>query len=358
MHDIPEFIRFFRRYLVSRAVTFGHRFERAKDIIVAFLTVKRGKYSTSFLNTTFFLLAFVVLVGGPIIAENNPFISNFEDTEGVYQAAVIAYNPEQYSLQTVLSDKPRDKVEEYEVEDGDTLASIAEKFDVTTDTIRWENDIDGDVIKPGQVLRIPPVTGVVHEVASGDSVYSIADKYDTTAQAIVNFPFNDFTDLDTFQLSPGQELYVPNGVIEAEQDTYTQPAGQTATVAQIQGGATGGGNFIWPTDGLITQYPVWYHMALDIASNSSPPILAADAGVVSYSGCIGWGYGCHVIVDHNNGFQTLYAHLSTLSVSAGQSVGQGQQLGLMGSTGRSTGPHLHFEIRSGGALQNPLGYLN
>jgi murein DD-endopeptidase MepM/ murein hydrolase activator NlpD len=98
-------------------------------------------------------------------------------------------------------------------------------------------------------------------------------------------------------------------------------------------------------------------MALDIASNALPPVLASDTGTVTFAGCIDWGYGCHVMIDHGNGFQTLYGHLSQISVSAGQVVSQGQQVGVMGSTGRSTGPHLHFEIRSGGVLQNPQGYL-
>lgn len=97
-------------------------------------------------------------------------------------------------------------------------------------------------------------------------------------------------------------------------------------------------------------------MALDIASNALPAILASDTGTIVYSGCLSWGYGCHVIVDHGNGYQSLYAHLSTISVSAGDVVNQGQTIGIMGSTGRSTGPHLHFEIRSG-SLLNPLDFL-
>jgi murein DD-endopeptidase MepM/ murein hydrolase activator NlpD len=98
-------------------------------------------------------------------------------------------------------------------------------------------------------------------------------------------------------------------------------------------------------------------MALDIANPGAPPILAADSGTVSYAGCLSWGYGCYVIIDHGNGYQTLYAHLSRYSVSSGQSVSQGQTIGIMGSTGRSTGVHLHFEIRREGQLLNPLNFL-
>jgi murein DD-endopeptidase MepM/ murein hydrolase activator NlpD len=98
-------------------------------------------------------------------------------------------------------------------------------------------------------------------------------------------------------------------------------------------------------------------MALDIANPSLPAVIAADTGTVVFSGCIAYGYGCHVIIDHGNGYQSLYGHMSVLSVSPGQAVSQGQQIGKMGSTGRSTGPHLHFEIRSGGTLLNPLNFL-
>ncbi len=98
-------------------------------------------------------------------------------------------------------------------------------------------------------------------------------------------------------------------------------------------------------------------MALDIANNAAPAILASDTGTVTYTGCLAYGYGCHIIVDHANGYQTLYAHLSSIEVSAGQVVTKGERIGVMGSTGRSTGTHLHFEIRSGGVLMNPLGFL-
>lgn len=352
MRDFVKYLLFLRNYVVSRLLIFGHRFEEFKDIIVAFLIVKRGKYSNSFLNTSFFLLVVTVLIGGPAIAENNPLLNSLEESTQVQQQAAISYNPSETSLATIISSKPRDKVVEYKVGEGDTLASIAQKFDVSVSTIQWENDITDETIKPGETLRIPPVTGVVHKVASGDNVYEIAKKYRTEAQKIVNFPFNDFVDLDTFALTPGQDLYIPDGVVpEADTPDFKPP-----TTASVQKGVQGSSNFVWPTSGIITQYPVWYHMALDIASNALPPVVASDTGTVIYSGCIGWGYGCHVIIDHGNGYQSLYAHLSTISVSAGEVVSQGQTVGIMGSTGRSTGPHLHFEIRSGGLL-NPLNFL-
>jgi murein DD-endopeptidase MepM/ murein hydrolase activator NlpD len=353
MNDFVKFFAFLRAYFWNRILGFGAKFEELKDVIVAFLIVKRGKYSNSFLNTSFLLLVVAVLVGGPVIAENNPLLNRLEQQTQTFEQASISYNPSDTSLTTVISSKPRDKVVEYQVGEGDTLASIAQKFDVSVNTIKWENDLDGDTIKMGDRLRVPPITGIVHEVESGDSIYSVAKDYRTDAQKIVNFPFNDFEDLDTFTLRPGQQLFVPDGLI-AEADT---PATQQPTTATVQVGVQGSSNFVWPTSGIITQYPVWYHMALDIASNALPAILASDTGTVVYSGCLNWGYGCHVIVDHGNGYQTLYAHMSTISVSAGDVVSQGQTIGIMGSTGRSTGPHLHYEIRSGGSVLNPLNFL-
>jgi len=351
MREIWQFILFFKNYLFSRLLKFGKEFEKLKDLIVAFLIAKRGKYSSSFLNTSFLLLVATTFIAGPIIVKNNPFITNIKQT-AYSQGTVLTYNPYESSISTVLSAKPRSTVENYSVRPGDTLASIAKQFDISVDTIKWANDLKSDMIKEKQTLKIPPITGIVYKVAAGDSVYSIAKKYGTTAQNIVNFPFNDFTDLETFSLQAGQTLYVPDGVPPAE-----KPAVSAQYFAQIQAGVRGSSNFIWPTSGVVTQYPVWYHMALDIANNAAPAVLASDTGTVIYAGCLNWGYGCHIIVDHANGYQTLYGHLSYLSVSPGQAVSQGSQIGVMGSTGMSTGTHLHFEIRSGGALQNPLGYL-
>lgn len=349
MEEVRLFAVFLKDYFLSRLISAGRVFEGIKDIIVAFLIVKRGKYSSSFLNTSFLMIVAAAIVGGPIIAENAPFFQSFNNQNN-YQALVVSYNPYGGSLSTVFSVKPRDKVEDYTVHSGETLDSIANKFDISVDTIKWANNLKSDLIKPNQVLKIAPVTGIIHKVASGETIYSIAKKYNSNAQNILNFPFNSFEDLDTFSLMAGQTLYVPEGTIEPEKPVYQ-------FVASIQAGVQGNSNFIWPTSGGITQQPAWYHMALDIANPSQPPVLAADSGTVVYTGCLNWGYGCHVIIDHGNGYQTLYAHLSSYGVEAGDSVGQGNQIGVMGSTGRSTGTHLHFEIRSGGVILNPLNFL-
>lgn len=352
MKDLNLFISFLRAYFISRILYYARNFENTKDIFVAILIVKRGKYSSSLLNTSFFLLIITVLIAGPAIAENNPFDNALEEEQAYYQSTALAFDPYENSLSTVVSTKPRDKVIQYKVKDGDTLASIGSKFSVSVDSIKWANNMKTETIRPGESLDIPPGTGIVHKVVSGDNIYTIAKKYSVDAQNIVNFPFNDFADPDTFQLTPGQTLFVPDGTIE---ERPKQQAPQY--VAKIQAGLQGTSSFIWPTSGMITTYPVWYHMALDIANSAAPAILASDTGTVTYAGCIAYGYGCHVIIDHGNGYQTLYGHLSSIEVSPGQGVTKGGRIGVMGSTGRSTGTHLHFEIRSSGTLLNPLNFL-
>lgn len=350
--ELFDFFRFLYGYFKDRFLNFGGHFERFKDIIVAILVVKRGKYSQSFLNTSFFVLVSAAIVGGPVIAENNPLIAGYFSQETTQEAAVLETDIYAIPIDTTISQKPRAEIINYTVEGGDTLESIGKKFDVSVDSIKWASNLKTVKIKPGQIIQIPPVTGVVHKVASGETIYSIAKKYRVDAQNIVNFQLNDFADLETFALSQGQLLVVPDGILPEERITAPRRTPQT-----IAAGQPGTGTFIWPTSGNISQSPVWYHMALDIANRSLPPVLASDTGTVSYAGCVRGGYGCHIRINHANGYETLYAHLSQIDVSVGMGISRGTTIGRVGSTGRSTGPHLHFEIRSGGRLLNPLGFL-
>lgn len=352
--DLISYFSFFIAYLKKKTHTFGLFFEEQKDIIVSFLVMKRGRYSRPFLNTSLLLLIFIVIVSAPIIASSYPTIA--ADTLSQFtppSAVVSSLSQEDYAISTQVSDKPRDKVITYTVSSGETLSSIAEKFGVSTDSIKWANNLKSDDIIAGTPIKIPPVTGVVHKVKQGETVYSIAKKYQTDAQKIVNFPFNDFADLDTFALAVGQTLIVPDGVPPAEKPPSLPPS----PVPQYFAGS-GTGQFIWPTTGSITQYPVWYHVALDIANSEAPNVFAADTGVVVFVQKQRYGYGWHVIVDHGNGLQTLYAHLQRIDVEVGNKVIRGQTIiGKMGSTGRSTGTHLHFEIRKNNTPVNPLAYL-
>ena len=355
MSDMYAFLLFVRGYIFGHVLHVGLAIDIVKDNIVRLLLFKRGKYSISILNSSFIVLTIILTVTVPIVAQNNPFRQDSLYSENISYNAnerLIALDEDQISLDTIRS-KIRDKVEIYTVQEGDTLESVASKFEVSEKTISWANDLKSTKLREGASLKIPPTTGIVHEVQPGDTIYSVAKKYGVKAQNIVNFPFNDFKD-ESFNLIAGTTLVIPEGVMY-EDSTTARP--DTYTFAKVVEGVQGSSNFIWPTRGIITQYPTVYHMALDIADNGAPPTLAADAGTVVYSGCFSWGYGCHIIIDHNNGYSTLYGHLSRRDVEQGDIVSQGQQIGAMGSTGRSTGMHLHFEVRQGNVAINPQAFL-
>ena len=227
---------------------------------------------------------------------------------------------------------------------------------VDTDTIRWANNPSSVDDIAGSKLRILPVSGVVNKVVRGETIFSIAKKYATGSQGIVDYPFNTFVDDETFSLAVGQELIVPDGKMPNIQPW--SPTRYVAATTPNAGAVSATGRFIWPIGGTITQRFAWYHKGADIATAYGTPILAADAGRVVVAG---WpaneGYGNRVMIDHGNGYTTLYAHMASISVSAGQTVNRGDKIGLEGSTGRSTGPHLHFEVRKNGVPVNPFDYL-
>jgi murein DD-endopeptidase MepM/ murein hydrolase activator NlpD len=348
--EVKEWLRFLYLYSHKRIIIAAVYFEKGKDILVDLLLVKRGRYSKHFLNISFIFLVAGAIVGGPAIAEYYPTVRRNSFISDDYSTVLSSLSEDDLTTTTVVSDKPRFEIIDYEVVKGDTLASIADKFGISVDTIKWANSLKTEKLIPGQMLRIPPVTGIVHKVTPGDTIYSLAKKYKSDAQKIVNFPANDFADLETFALNIGQILFIPDGVMPEAAPVYI-----AQKVPQIIPGA--GGKYMWPATGLITQYPVSYHNALDIANNTAPPIAAGDAGTVAYAGCIRYGYGCHVIINHPDGYQTLYAHLSQYNIEAGDKVVRGQVIGKMGSTGRSSGIHVHFEVRKNGVLLNPLSFL-
>ena len=345
--------RAFLGYLQKKIKGAAFRFETVKGEFVSFLMAKRGRYCGPFLNLSLFLLVGAGVLGAPIVAETYPTVAKEElDQFASPSTLLTSLTPAEFETKTMISQKPRDKVIVYKISPGDTLSSIAQKFGISIDTIRWANKNlpKKAKLRVGQELKIPPVTGVVHKVAQGETIYSIAKKYNTDPQKIVNFPFNEFADLDTFALNIGQILIVPDGV-----PPKAKPVAPKAPLPPLMAG--GGGKLAWPVGGRITQRPVWYHMAIDIANKAAPGIGAAEGGVVIKVLRQRYAYGHHVIIDHGNGLQTLYAHLSQIYVKKGQRVSRGQLIGKMGSTGRSTGIHLHFEVRKNGVPVNPLPYL-
>jgi len=317
---------------------------------------QRGRFSQSFVNTSMAVMTFLAVgLSGKI---EEAILDKKDNQSGGSGYLVMAAEGAESSAETLISNLPKGEVTEYRVLEGDTVSGIAQKFGVSIDTIIWENNLKSvDAIKPKQILRILPETGVRHKVKRGETVYSIAKYYSVDPQNIIDYPFNTFSNDETFALVAGQELFVADG-IKPKEVVVDQQRYVARTVAPIPG-VVGEGTFNWPTSGHISQRYSWYHPAVDIASGDSPGIVAAQGGSVVAAGWNAGGYGNYVVIDHGNGYKTLYAHMvsGSLTVQAGQRVTQGQRLGTMGSTGRSTGPHLHFEIITEKGKLNPLTVL-
>lgn len=355
---ISEFALFckeLRGWLFSSSRAGFTKFSEGKDFVVASLYRQRGKMAKRLVHSGMAGIAAFGVMIAPIVAEEFP-ADGADPWEAPSPSQVLSASDTQFTETVVAEHDYRDRVIEYEVKQGDTVSTIAEKFGVSIDTIRWQNNLASqDSIKVGQILEILPVTGVSHKVNKGDSVYSIAKKYDVDPQVIVNYPFNTFVNDETFELAIGQTIIVPDGV-KPEEVQWSPVARRQIT--PDAGTVVASGNFIWPASGTITQNFVWYHKGLDIANHAAPNILAADAGTVVVAGWPdGYGYGNRIVIDHGNGTRTLYAHLSKIYVSVGQTVNRGDAIGQMGSTGRSTGTHLHFEVIQGGVKINPLSVL-
>jgi len=271
---------------------------------------------------------------------------------------------------TVIPQDRRETITKYTVEAGDSVFSIAKQFDIKPETVLWSNE---DILQDnpnelsiGQELRIPAVDGVIYKWRSNDTIESVAKKFKADPQDILTWPDNNL-DLANPQIASGTLVMIPGGSRELR--TWVVPtfwranSGANKTInagCDTSGGsAYGSGTFVWPTSSrLISGNDFWSgHLGLDIGAAMGAPVYAADSGVVVYASSISGGYGLMVMIDHGNGFHTLYAHLSQILVKCGQNVVQGQTIAYSGSSGNSTGPHLHFEIRYGGAFVNPRDYL-
>jgi len=353
--DFSKFCQFFFSYLKKKVIFLSTGFESHKNSLVKLFTMKRGRYNRPFMHVAAMGVLGIGVIVSPFLADTYPIFQNQANnlpisSPNTKESIIVSSDV----FQTVNSVKPRDKTIDYTVERGDTLSTIAEKFGISVETIRWANDLFNDNITVGDSLKILPVTGIEYKVAKGDSVYSIAKKLDTDAQKIVDFPFNDFANPETFTLVEGQMLIVPDGIKPAEQPTFRRQVYIASGPVTISGLG-----FTWPVRGAITQFSSWYHTALDIATAYGTPVAAAQNGIVEYVNVGTWdgGYGTNVRV-RNGDVETLYSHFSGVNVSAGQTVTAGSTvLGWIGMTGRTTGPHVHFEVRKGGVLVNPLPYL-
>ena len=280
-------------------------------------------------------------------------------------------------LHTVIPTRPRLGLLKYQVQRGDTLFEIADKFGLEPESILWGNwyELDGDphFIAPGQDLNILPVDGTLHRWSAGEGLNGVATFYGVTAQDILDWPGNQLDpsiDPANPQIEEGTALIVPGGRREPPawqqvRITRTNPAVASilgpGACSAVTGGSIGDGAFGWPTSSTgVTGNPYIpsIHEAIDIGGGAGAGIYASDDGVVVYAGWNDWGYGYTIVLDHGNGWQSLYAHLNQINVGCGESVGQGNVIGGMGCTGNCTGTHLHFEMRSDTfGRVNPLNFL-
>ncbi len=253
----------------------------------------------------------------------------------------------------------------YTVHKGDSLQSIARMFNVSVNTIVWANDIKGGTIHEGDVLVILPITGIRHTVLKGETLASLAKTYKSNAHDIANF--NDLA--DSAKLAVGDSVIIPDGelggtsstgvvVKSHKKPTMLQLARAGKQTAPLRGanGPDLGNYFMWPVDGGEVTQGLHGFDAVDIGAQKGTAIFAAAAGTVLIARQGGWngGYGSYVVIAHENGAQTLYAHMSRVLVSSGDSVEQGDTIGKVGATGEATGAHLHFEVRG---AKNPFGDL-
>lgn len=255
----------------------------------------------------------------------------------------------------------RSGIIEYTIEEGDTLSLIAERFGISVSTLYWANNLSNQsYIQPGKTLRIPPGSGIIHKVVSGDTLDSIIKKYNGNKELTIKY--NDIASDE--MIAVGKEILVADGtpppppppVVKTPSTTISQSWG--SFFQPTTGSNVTGGNLNWPSAcHSISQNPRWGHIAIDINCSSGTGIYAAESGVATVIPNRGNGYGNYIIINHGNGMQTLYGHLSGFAVSNGQYVSRGQQIGYEGSTGWSSGPHLHFEVKINGANQNPWNYL-
>jgi murein DD-endopeptidase MepM/ murein hydrolase activator NlpD len=293
--------------------------------------------------------AFVDLISEP--EENDFFLNpvplaqgNDDDySNNVFQDSFLPYQ----TIVSVFDNGQRNQVIEYTVQPGDNLSQIANDFGISANSLIWANNLkDSDYLSPGQELKIPPVSGVIHIVKSGDSVQSIAKKYSASEEKI--FEFNGLPKDGSLKL--GEEVMVPDGKIQvAGRSVAYSSSVRFARLPDL------GGFLFLPVQGY-NWGRIHGRNGVDIANLCGTPVYAAAAGSVIAATESGWngGAGKYVKIIHNSELDTLYAHLSRVLILPGETVARGQLIGLMGSTGRSTGCHLHFEVHG---ARNPYARI-
>jgi len=291
--------------------------------------------------------------------------------QAIYQVGI----PRLAQVHTTIPTRPRTEVITYIVKTGDTVFGIAEQFGIKPETVLWGNYLtladNPHALIEGQELNILPLDGTYHRWSAGEGLNGVAQGYSVTPEDIINWEGNNLSletlgDFANPNIEPGTFLVVPGGSRQfvtwsAPRITRSNPGvakyigpGACGTITD---GAVGTGAFIWPSaNHFLSGYdysPSTNHFAIDIDGDLGEPMWASDSGVVVYAGWNNFGYGNMVVIDHGNGWQTAYAHMDVITVGCGQSVFQGTPIGTIGSTGKSSGPHIHLEM-----LHNDYGKVN
>lgn len=333
---------------------------------------------------------------GVVMVQRTPYIRGTTDTNGISKnpgsqlAVQVESNPalpdslaelkidepnslnRKTDLTTNKPDRGNMEPVKYTIKAGDSIYGIAKKYGLEPESVLWANyDVLNDDVQNisiGDEIIIPPGDGIYYKWKESDVLQKVADKYRVEVKDILAYPAN-YLDITNPQIKPGDYLMLPGGyretaVINPIVFDYSKGSGVKKSIVGPGGcswdyQAYGSGSFVWPTaNHTLTGNDFWSgHLGVDLGTVEGGPIYATDSGTVIYSGPISGGYGIMVMLDHGNGYQTLYAHLSSTSVGCGQSVSQGQVIGYGGSTGNSTGPHLHFEVRYAGGYVNPWNVL-
>ena len=280
-------------------------------------------------------------------------------------------------MHSIIPPRPKVDVITYTVQPGDSLFSIADGFGIRPETVLWGNHetlVDNPhFLKTNIDLNILPVDGTYYQWSEGDKIGAVAGYFGVEVEEIVEYTGNrfDLTEVESGNLSiePGTWLIVPGGhreIVDWGPPAISRDNPASASFygpghcGTISSGAVGTGTFVWPTTERFLSgygYTPPLHPAIDIAGAEGNPIYAIDSGVVVYAGWSNFGYGYLIVIDHGTGWQSAYAHLSGVGVICGQSVFQGATVGALGTTGKSSGPHLHFEIMFYGGKVNPLGVI-
>lgn len=291
-----------------------------------------------------------------------PDLPPLSSAENAYDGGI----PRMAQVHTTIPSRPRTEVITYVVQLGDTVFGIAEKFGIKPETVLWGNYFilvdNPHALVEGQELNILPLDGTYHRWSAGEGLNGVASGYSVTPEDIINWPGNNLNaetlgDWSNPDIEPGTFLVVPGGSRDFVTWSAPRITRQNPGVAKFIGpgacgiimdGAVGTGSFIWPSAAhFLSGYdysPATNHFAIDIDGDLGEAMWASDSGVVVYAGWNNFGYGNMVVIDHGNGWQTAYAHMQVVGVICGQSVFQGTPIGTIGSTGKSSGPHIHFEM--------------